>query len=42
MELSLSGRVVESGSNKILTVREFFELAKRNGYKGSVKNNLGI
>lgn len=33
MELSLSGRVVESGSNNILTVREFFELARRNGYK---------
>lgn len=33
MELSLSGRIVESGSNTVIPVREFFELARRNGYK---------
>lgn len=33
MELSLSGRIVESGNNTVLSVREFFELARRNGYK---------
>ena len=33
MELSLSGRLVESGSGNFLTVREFLDLARRNGYK---------